>query len=396
MANKIITAVAVYDGHTTSINNINLELKKHGVEVVYLGYNRKAGDIVKAAVEEDVGVIGFACYTGAHIEFSKDILNCLREEKADISVVLGGGGTITSKESEELIIMGVDNVFPPGSTLWDMANYIKNLDANNIDMTDKRRLAKYLTMAERKASLEAELEKEINKIRGHEIPDNIVKLLKEKEGIVKVLDDLADKENSYVLGFTGEGGVGKSTLINELLLRYINNETGSVALIAVDPTTEKSGGALLMDRQRITNSYNERVFMRSMASRDYAGGIAGATKDAVKIFKWAGYELIMVESVGIGQGDRAILDVCNTSVYICDRDILPKARDFTQREKIAMLNKADVIVFNKYDQLNIQDKIADLRHVLNENQTLFTTIAKQHRDEGVDKLYEFLQSKWGS
>src|SRR5438552_17233567 len=250
---RILTAVPICDGHDSAINTINLEFIRHGIEVIYLGYHRSVGDIVRAAIQEDVRAIGISSYNGGHIEFFAAVVDLLRKKGADdIKVFGGGGGTITREDAATMRRKGVDEIFFAGTSLDDMVKFVH------------RRYAKPRTKRPRPKFVDQELAHELTQIE-----DAAAGRRKTRHSKLEI----RNSRQSRVIGFTGPGGAGKTTLIDELVLRFLNqNPGGRIAILSHDPSVVGKG-ALLGDRATMINSQYERVFMRSMATRGQAGCI---------------------------------------------------------------------------------------------------------------------------
>jgi len=265
---RILTAVPICDGHDSAINTINLEFIRHGIEVIYLGYHRSVADIVRAAIQEDVRAIGISSYNGGHIEFFAAVVDLLRKKGADdIKVFGGGGGTITRDDAATMRRRGVDEIFFAGTSLDDMVKFVH------------RRYAKPRTKRPRPKSVDQELAHKLTQIedaqsRGKRPTPNAAKGYQTSN---------IKHRTSKVIGFTGPGGAGKTTLIDELVLRFLNqNAEGRIAILSHDPSVVGEG-ALLGDRATMINSQDDRVFMRSMATRGQAGGLSPATRDCLAL-----------------------------------------------------------------------------------------------------------------
>jgi methylmalonyl-CoA mutase len=361
---RVLTAVPICDGHDSPILTINLELARHGIEVIYLGYNRSVRDIVRAAIQEDAHGIGISSYNGGHVEFFSQVTRLLRKNGAgDIGVFGGGGGTITSRDARIMKRGGVDEIFFAGTSLDEIVKFVhqrygrshkgKSLSVrlSNNDL----QLSKMLTAAEKGKRSE---------------PNN---------GIWP-----------RIIGITGPGGAGKTTLIDELTLRFLKNRPkGRMAILSHDPSLAGHGG-VLGDRASMVNAQNDRVFMRSLGTNGCPGGLSRATPACLNVLKNADFELILVESAGIGQEDLPF------SIGLVHNQILVMSPDYggrLQLQKIVMLEKADIIVVNKNDLPGARTAISELEHRLSFNSTpqkILATSAKVHCDSGVDELFSLL------
>jgi methylmalonyl-CoA mutase len=387
---RIVTAASLFDGHDAAINIMRRILQQQGAEIIHLGHNRSVKEIVETAIEEDAQGIAITSYQGGHVEFFKYMKDLLEESGCGhIKIVGGGGGTILPEEIEELHAYGIAKIYSPddGRQLG-LEGMIKEVIeicrssqwANNPQASkppyvlgeskDIIAIARAITLAEQGASYEG------------------------------LLPAANATKKAPVFGITGTGGAGKSSVTDELVRRYLNNFTDkTVAVISVDPSRKKTGGALLGDRIRMNAINHPRAYMRSLATRDDNTALSSALRDAVAICQRAAFDLIIIETAGVGQSDASILDHCDVSMYV----MTPEYGAATQLEKINMLDYADLICLNKFDKAGAKDALNDVRKQYKRNHTLFSakdeeipvvgTMASKFNDEGVNKLFQLLLQK---
>lgn len=390
---RFITASSLFDGHDASINIMRRILQSSGAEVIHLGHNRSVEEIVNAAIQEDVQGIAVSSYQGGHVEYFKYMYDLLREKGAGhIRIYGGGGGVIIPKEIKELHDYGIARIFSPEDGrqqgLQGMINVMIQECEEQLEQYDVSGLLQqlpggdFLTVSKMITAVENEMDKpEIDR--------------------AAFLSELRKIENSVpVVGITGTGGAGKSSLTDELIRRFLREIPGTrVAILSVDPTKQKTGGALLGDRIRMNAIFSDRVYMRSLATRSSRSEISLALKDAIAVAKAAGFDLVIVETSGIGQGDAAVAELCDMSLYVMTSEFGAPS----QLEKIDMLDYADLVVINKFERKGSEDALRQVQKQYQRNRGLFEqdytdmpvygTIASQFNDTGTNRLFAALINK---
>jgi methylmalonyl-CoA mutase len=370
---RFVTAASLFDGHDAAINIMRRILQASGAEVIHLGHNRSVDDIVTAALQEDVQGIAISSYQGGHLEYFKYMVDLLRERGgAHIKVFGGGGGVIVASEIKELHDYGVTRIFSPeDGHRMGLQGMINDMLAR-CDFDPSQREPK--TLAQTITALEL--------------------------GVLK--NKPPSKTNAApVLGITGTGGAGKSSLTDELVRRFRLDQGDAlkIAILSVDPTRRKTGGALLGDRIRMNAIHSPNTFMRSLATRDAGSELSAAIGDAIAACRAAGYELVIVETAGIGQGDAAIAPLADVTLYV----MTPEFGAASQLEKIDMLDFADFVAINKFDRRGAEDALRDVRKQMQRNKQafgaaadampVFGTIAARFNDDGVTALYHAVSAK---
>ncbi|WP_372794748.1 methylmalonyl-CoA mutase family protein [Lutibacter sp.] len=387
---RIVTAATLFDGHDAAINIMRRIIQATGVEVIHLGHDRSVEEVVDCAIQEDANAIALTSYQGGHNEYFKYVVDLLREKGAShIKIYGGGGGVILPEEIKDLMNYGVTRIYTPDDGrrmgLQGMINDMietsdfptgEIIDFNVSDLSKKNslQLAKAISAAENFSEKHVEF---ISKIRKQ-----------------------SKKSAIPVLGITGTGGSGKSSTVDELVRRYlVDFPKKTIAIISVDPSKKKTGGALLGDRIRMNSIKNKRVYMRSLATRQSNLALSKHVSDAVAILKVAGYDLVILETSGIGQSDTEIIDHSDVSLYV----MTPEYGAATQLEKIDMIDFADVIALNKFDKRGALDALRDVKKQYQRNHNLwdsnvdsmpvYGTIASQFNDPGTNELYRVLMNK---
>ncbi|BAH46471.1 putative methylmalonyl-CoA mutase [Brevibacillus brevis NBRC 100599] len=388
---RFVTAASLYDGHDASINIMRRILQSSGVEVIHLGHNRSVDDIVTAAVQEDVQGIAISSYQGGHVEYFKYVIDLLRERGAEhIRVFGGGGGVIVPREIRELEEYGVCKIYSPDDG--------RRLGLQGM-INDMIRRSDFPTVKQ--------LEEEVAGLR-EQNHQAIARLISVAEYAVDqpvwtepLRESLVEADSTIpVLGITGTGGAGKSSLTDELVRRFIRvYPEKTVAILSVDPSKQKSGGALLGDRIRMNANSTPRVYMRSLATRKSGMELSAALKDAIQVTRSAHFDLIIVETSGIGQGDAQVTEVCDVSMYVMTSEFGAPS----QLEKIDMLDFADVIAINKFERKGSEDALREVRKQYRRNHQLFElpdekvpvygTIASQFNDPGTNVLFAALMHR---
>ncbi|WP_243291998.1 fused isobutyryl-CoA mutase/GTPase IcmF [Bacillus sp. FJAT-47783] len=391
---RFVTASSLFDGHDASINIMRRILQSSGAEVIHLGHNRSVEEIVNAAIQEDVQGIAISSYQGGHVEYFKYMYDLLKERGAShIRIFGGGGGVIIPREIKELHEYGIARIFSPEDGRRNGLQGMINMMLEECD---------FLTINDPKKALEQVKEGDIKAV-AQLITLAETRLFANDEAaatVEQVLTQLKDvPSKAPVIGITGTGGAGKSSLTDELIRRFLNEVTDiNIAIISIDPTKQKTGGALLGDRIRMNSIFNERVYMRSLATRQSRSELSLAIKDSIDIVKAANYDLVIVETSGIGQGDAEIRNICDIAMYVMTSEFGAPS----QLEKIDMIDFADLIVINKFEKKGSEDAKRQVQKQYQRSHMLFDkeldempvygTIASQFNDPGTNTLFNALLS----
>ena len=387
---RIVTATSLFDGHDAAINIMRRIIQSTGAEVIHLGHNRSVREIVDCAIQEDVQGIAVTSYQGGHMEFFTYMMDLLKQTgNSQIKIFGGGGGVILPDEIAALHAHGVTRIYSPDDGrkmgLQGMINHLvqacdfpvgckADLNIEKIKTKDPHTLARWISTFENQPEAVSPVKAEIA--------------------------ELAGRSATPVIGITGTGGAGKSTLEDEIIRRYLDRfKEKTIAIVSVDPSKRKTGGALLGDRIRMNAVHNDRVFMRSMATRHSNLSVSGHVQDAINLLKAAGYDLVILETSGIGQSDTEITRHCDVAVYV----MTPEYGAATQLEKIDMLDFAHIIALNKFDKQGAEDALRDVKKQYQRNNDrweddpdsmpVYGTIASRFNDPGVDFFFHHLMKQ---
>ena len=385
---RIVTAASLFDGHDAAINIMRRIIQATGVEVIHLGHDRSVDEVVNCAIEEDANAIAMTSYQGGHVEYFKYMYDLLKEKDCEhIKIFGGGGGTILPSEIEELEAYGICRIYHPDDGremgLQGMINdMVQKCDSPTPTLPEGE-------------GIETRLHKK-------DVPTiaRLISLAENRHDDFKKAFSSIPLGASPVLGITGTGGAGKSSLVDELVRRFlIDFKDKTIAIVSVDPSKRKTGGALLGDRIRMNAIKNERVYMRSLATRQSNLALSKHVAEAIQVLKAAQYDLIILETSGIGQSDTEIMDYSDVSLYV----MTPEFGAATQLEKIDMLDFADVVALNKYDKRGSLDALRDVKKQYRRNHNLFDvedneipvygTIASQFNDPGMNTIYKVIINK---
>ncbi len=386
---RIVTAASLFDGHDAAINIMRRVMQSSGVEVIHLGHDRSVQEVVDCAIQEDANAIAITSYQGGHVEYFKYMHDLLKERGCGhIKLFGGGGGVILPTEIEELHAYGITRIYSPDDgRAMGLQGMIDDLIQKSDFPTGNQLNGEVGHLVEKDAKSIARLISAAENF--HEHPETIAML--------KKIGEQAATSKTPVLGITGTGGAGKSSLVDELVRRFLLDfKEKNIGIISVDPSKKRTGGALLGDRIRMNAIRNPRVYMRSMATRQSNLAVSKHIQDAVNILKAAKYDLIILETSGIGQSDTQITDYSDLSMYV----MTPEYGAATQLEKIDMLDFADIVVINKFDKRGAMDALRDVKKQYQRNHKLFDkqpddmpvfgTIASQFNDPGTNTMYKSL------
>lgn len=386
---RIVTAASLFDGHDAAINIMRRIMQANGAEVIHLGHDRSVQDVVDCAVQEDANAIAMTSYQGGHVEYLKYMYDLLKEKGCGhIRIFAGGGGVILPTEIEELHQYGITKIYSPDD------GRAMGLEGMIIDLLEK---SDFPTGNQLNGEVAHLIDKEAKSIAKLISAAENFSELPETQAMLKKVAEQAKESKTPILGITGTGGSGKSSLVDEMVRRFLLDfKDKTIGIISVDPSKRKTGGALLGDRIRMNAIRNERVYMRSMATRQSNLAVSKYIHDAVNILKAAHYDLIILETSGIGQSDTQITDYCDLSMYV----MTPEYGAATQLEKIDMLDFADIVAVNKFDKRGAMDALRDVKKQYQRNHKLFDkdpesmpvygSIASQFNDPGTNTLYRAL------
>lgn len=384
---RIVTAASLFDGHDAAINVMRRIIQATGVEVIHLGHDRSVEEVVNCAIQEDVQAIAMTSYQGGHVEYFKYMFDLLQEKGAGhIKIFGGGGGTILPTEIDELHAYGITRIYSPDDgRAMGLQGMINDLVQKSDFATGVQLNGEVKHIAEQSWN---SIAKSISAVENQTA---------DAERIMREVEAHISTSQTPVLGITGTGGAGKSSLVDELVRRFLLDFSDkTIAILSVDPSKRKTGGALLGDRIRMNAINHKRVYMRSMATRQANLALSKHVDEAVKILKAAHFDLIILETSGIGQSDTEITEHSDVCLYV----MTPEYGAASQLEKIDMLDFADMIAINKFDKRGAQDALRDVRKQFQRNHKLFdqdveqmpvfATIASQFNDPGTNQLYRHL------
>src|SRR6202050_1189372 len=387
---RFVTATSLFDGHDASVNIMRRVMQASGAEVIHLGHNRSVQEIVNAALQEDVQGVAITSYQGGHVEFFKYMMDLLREKGGEnIKVFGGGGGVIVPSEICELMAYGGTRLYSPedGAKLGLQGLIDDVIRTSDYDLSALAPAAEDALEALRSGN-RRQLAHVITAVENRAYPMRI------RQGLLQAAAGI----RTPVLGITGTGGAGKSSLTDELILRLRLDQKDRlrVAIISIDPSRKRTGGALLGDRIRMNAIDSDNIFMRSLATRDTGTELSAALPEVLASCKLSGFDLIVVETSGIGQGESAIVPLVDISLYV----MTPEFGAASQLEKIDMLDFADFVAINKFDRKGAEDALRDVRKQYQRNRGLFQaapdtmpvygTMASRFNDDGVTALYQAL------
>ncbi|MEH6468022.1 MAG: cobalamin-dependent protein, partial [Porticoccus sp.] len=388
---RFVTAASLFDGHDAAINVIRRLIQAQGAEVIHLGHNRSVDEVVRAAIQEDADAIAISSYQGGHMEYFRYLLQLLKDCGAEqIKVFGGGGGTITLEEIEALESEGVARIYHPAQGMeMGLVGMVEDLvclvKASQVNASPDAACQ----FSQPDIDNEVQVAQMISAIEEGVIPDDKLAQLK--------ADWTLAAEKTPVMGITGTGGAGKSSIVDELLDRFLQHRPDMrIAVLAVDPTRRRTGGALLGDRIRMNSLASSNIYMRSMATRRQHLATSEMLGDVTLFLKSLGYDLVLVETAGIGQSDSEIVDIVDLSLYIMTSDYGAAS----QLEKIDMIDYADMVILNKYDKRGAEDALRDIRKQWQRNHNTFAispdqipvypTIASQFNDPGINRAFYHL------
>jgi isobutyryl-CoA mutase len=400
---RFVTAASLFDGHDAAINIMRRLIQSQGAEVIHLGHNRSVEDVVRAALQEDADGIALSSYQGGHVEYFKYMIDMLKERGAShIRVFGGGGGTITPEEIRELQDYGVERIYHPNDGMqMGLVAMIEDLVSRTKKVRDKKAELGIRDSGLEKANVssmddEISIGRVLSALEDNEYSDSELEKLRKLWASTNILAPSPQSPafKTPVIGLTGTGGAGKSSVTDELMNRFLQSfPEMRIAVISVDPTRRRTGGALLGDRIRMNSLRSSRVFMRSMATRRQNVATNIVLKDCIAFLRSLGFDLVMVETAGIGQSDSEIVDLVDFPVYVMTSDFGAPS----QLEKIDMLDYAELVVLNKFDKRGAEDALRDVRkqwkrnrvafNVKDEDVPAYPTIASQFNDPGVTWMF---------